>query len=226
MSEKFCCVEGCNRPFKARGFCHKHYQQIYKNHPAYKPRLDYNDRRKHPFYIIWWQRKRDNALCEEWLDFEKFINDISPKPEGNYFLIRLRDEPYGPNNFKWQEHLKRKKDETRKEWWARKWKARQNNNPGMENERNLKRKYGITVKEYNELLEKQNFVCAICENGETTVDGKTASKRKLAVDHCHKTNKIRKLLCWRCNVVIGKVEENIELLQKMINYLTKHNGIS
>lgn len=221
-----CSIEGCWNKVRSKGWCNKHYLKYYKKVDDYRPISIGENLRNHPFYLLWWDRKQAKVLCEEWLDFKRFIEDISPKPEGNYFLVRLRDAPYGPNNFKWQEHLKRKENETKKEWWARKWKARQIANPSMERERNFKRKYGITIEEYNKLLEKQNYVCEICKNKETSVDGKNGSKRKLAVDHCHNSNKIRGLLCWRCNSMIGRLNEDVTLLKKMIVYLEKHNGIS
>lgn len=56
----------------------------------------------------------------------------------------------------------------------------------------LKKKYNITIPDYEKLLEEQNGVCGICKkNGH--------QKTKLAVDHCHDTNLVRGLLCLRCN---------------------------
>lgn len=169
--------------------------------------------------MLWFERKQSNLLCKEWLDFWNFVEGVSPKPEGNFILIRLRKEPYGPNNFEWREHLKRKENESKKEWWARKWKARQAQNPGMERARNFKRKYSLTIDQYNKLLEKQNFVCKICEEKETSIDAKSGTVKRLSVDHCHNSNKIRGLLCWRCNGTLGKINDDVELLKKMITYL-------
>ena len=53
----------------------------------------------------------------------------------------------------------------------------------MERERNFRRKYGITIKQYNEMFKEQNFVCVICGNSETTVDGKNGNLKKFAIDH-------------------------------------------
>lgn len=223
--ETVCSEENCWRSLKARGWCKYHYQKYYKSHIDYKT-ISTENLRKHPLYIIWWQRKESKVLCEEWLNFQQFVHDITPKPKGNYFLVRLTNAPYGPDNFKWQEHLKRKEGESKKEWYARKWAARQLQNPGAERARNFKRKYGITIGQYNEMLEKQNFICAICNEKETSIDGKTGALRKLAIDHNHKTNELRELLCWRCNSTIGKINEDINLLKKMIVYLEKHNGFS
>lgn len=218
---KICSVEGCNKPAKTKGFCRNHYmmQYLYNGRTT---KLNSGDKRKHPLYIIWWQRKQDNCLCEAWLDFKVFIKDVEPKPDGNFLLVRLRNEPFGPDNFKWQEHLKRKEGESNKDWWARKRAARILANPSMESDRNLKRTFNLTREQYNEKLKAQNYVCSICSQPETSTSPNTGTIKNLAVDHCHKHKGIRELLCGRCNTTLGKVNDEIELLQKMINYLKKH----
>ena len=82
----------------------------------------------------------------------------------------------------------------------------------------LKKRFGMTADEYYKISESQNEVCAICK------DPKCNSKRaiRLAVDHDHKTGNVRELLGTRCNMVLGKVKDDPELLQKMILYLRKH----
>ena len=80
----------------------------------------------------------------------------------------------------------------------------------------LKRLYGITLDEHTQMYEEQNGVCAICK-GEG--DGKW---KKLCVDHDHKTGKVRQLLCRNCNMVLGQVNDNVNLLSEMIKYLQKH----
>lgn len=85
--------------------------------------------------------------------------------------------------------------------------------------------YGIRPEEYEAKLKQQNYVCAICEQPETSLFHNTPGKvKRLSLDHCHKTGKIRDLLCQRCNHFLGRVDENISLLQNMINYLNKHKG--
>ena len=78
-----------------------------------------------------------------------------------------------------------------------------------------KRLYGITHENYEQLLENQNGVCAIC--------GENRSKHALGVDHNHTTKSIRGLLCKKCNIALGYMEDNIGWLQKMISYLELHN---
>jgi len=76
----------------------------------------------------------------------------------------------------------------------------------------LKSVFGITVDFYNQLLKNQNNSCAICKRIEPTGYG-------WHVDHCHSTNKVRGLLCSKCNQGIGLLEENTDTLKKAIEYL-------
>ena len=78
----------------------------------------------------------------------------------------------------------------------------------------LNKRYGIDINQYNELLKKQNGVCAVC--------GNPPGKRSLHVDHSHKTGAVRSLLCSNCNTALGKVEDNIGLLKSLIKYLQKY----
>lgn len=84
----------------------------------------------------------------------------------------------------------------------------------------LKVNYNLSLEEYSSMAINQNNCCAICNKPETTfLNGK---QRKLAVDHDHKTGKIRELLCGDCNTTLGKLNEDIELFNKFIKYLEKH----
>lgn len=97
-------------------------------------------------------------------------------------------------------------------------------NPNRWREYDLKKSFGITLKQYEELEVNQKGVCAICGNPETVVDNRTKQTRNLAVDHCHTTNKVRGLLCMGCNQGIGNFRENPEFLANAISYLLKHHG--
>jgi len=85
----------------------------------------------------------------------------------------------------------------------------------------LMRYYGIDLAKYQEMLLAQNGVCAICFRPETSVvNGKI---KPLAVDHCHNSEKIRGLLCARCNQAVGLFGEDINVLSNAIEYLRKHS---
>jgi hypothetical protein len=85
----------------------------------------------------------------------------------------------------------------------------------------LKRKYGITLEKYKELVEAQNGVCKICGGITPNRDWKDGRKQwlQLFVDHDHKTGKIRGLLCNTCNVGISLLKDDIRLLESAIRYL-------
>lgn len=76
---------------------------------------------------------------------------------------------------------------------------------------NYKKRYGITVEQYDQLFEYQGGRCAICN--------KTSTK-KLNVDHDHNTGEIRGLLCGNCNKALGLFDDAIEALQAAIDYLS------
>lgn len=87
--------------------------------------------------------------------------------------------------------------------------------------------YGLHPTEYYKMLESQGNVCAICKEPETSLfHNKPGKVKKLSVDHCHATGKVREILCQRCNHFLGRVEEKTELLQAMIDYLNKHKEVS
>ena len=84
----------------------------------------------------------------------------------------------------------------------------------------LKYKFGISLEKYNEMHEAQGGVCAICSQPETT--NRYGKVRKLAVDHCHDSQKVRGLLCGNCNPMIGYAKDNIAVLEKAISYLRSY----
>lgn len=63
--------------------------------------------------------------------------------------------------------------------------------------RNLMRRYGITPEQHAQMFADQNGACAIC----------LATDKRLCVDHCHRTSKVRGLLCVTCNVWLGVLED-------------------
>jgi hypothetical protein len=79
----------------------------------------------------------------------------------------------------------------------------------------LKRKYGISLKEYEFLLNNQNGMCAICGIK------KCKTGKSFSVDHDHNTGKVRGLLCIACNLKLGQF--NNEFLNNIIKYLEKYS---
>ncbi len=85
--------------------------------------------------------------------------------------------------------------------------------------RKLEKFYGITLEQYNEMVEAQGGRCAICNKKPA---GTSHVSRRLCVDHDHDTGFVRGLLCHQCNVTIGMIEDSPELLDRMRRYLGKH----
>ena len=78
----------------------------------------------------------------------------------------------------------------------------------------LKKRYGITFEQYIEMFKKQEGKCAICKTHEKELN------KILFVDHDHKTNKARELLCHKCNVALSYFENYDS--KPFIEYLKKH----
>ena len=82
----------------------------------------------------------------------------------------------------------------------------------------LRRKYDISLEEYDALLLKQSNTCACCPS--TEPGGK---HNVFCVDHDHVTGKIRELLCMDCNITLGLVKDSPEHLGRLITYILKHH---
>jgi Recombination endonuclease VII len=89
----------------------------------------------------------------------------------------------------------------------------------------LRRTYGITLDEYNLLFFKQGGLCAICGHPEWITDPYTKQTKWLVLDHNHETGAPRELLCHRCNIVLGELETDRRVINKMLRYLKKHESV-
>lgn len=103
-----------------------------------------------------------------------------------------------------KEHIKQKS----RDWYQ--------SNKDNYHERAIYRKYGVTKEQYNDLIVSQDLKCAICGDG--------TQKKKMFIDHNHRTGVIRGLLCTRCNVGLGMFKDNPEVLSKAIKYLKDSDG--
>lgn len=88
-------------------------------------------------------------------------------------------------------------------------------------DKHLQRKYGITIHDYGKMLIAQNGKCAIC--GSEDAGSRDGKNKAFAVDHDHKTGKLRGLLCEACNQGIGKLKDDPNILRKAADYLDNQN---
>jgi hypothetical protein len=80
----------------------------------------------------------------------------------------------------------------------------------------LKVKYNLTLEQYNKMLKDQDMKCAICHVDQSEL------VRSLAVDHDHKTGRVRGLLCINCNTLIAMADDSIRILDSYKEYINKY----
>lgn len=80
----------------------------------------------------------------------------------------------------------------------------------------VKKTYGLSLEDVQRLNEEQAYRCKICS---IHVNDLTGKKKKLCVDHCHTTGKVRGLLCEVCNSMLGMARDSTITLQAAIAYL-------
>lgn len=106
----------------------------------------------------------------------------------------------------WRE---RNRDKMRK--YAKKYRDEHRDKPS-----HLMRKYGITVQRKEEMYEEQNGKCLVCSE-----PLKGVHDRDTCVDHCHSTGKVRGLLHWYCNIIVGVFENKPVLLEQVRDYVMR-----
>lgn len=91
----------------------------------------------------------------------------------------------------------------------KRWRLKNKNRVKLSNSLwHLKNSYGLTFEDREKLIKDQNSKCLIC-----------GEKKKLIIDHDHKTGKVRGLLCNDCNLGLGRFKDNIEIISNSILYL-------
>ncbi len=80
-------------------------------------------------------------------------------------------------------------------------------------EGHLLKKYGLTLSQFDAMVEAQHGKCYVCQR----------VPDELVVDHCHESGRVRKLLCHRCNRVLGWAADSPALLRVLAGYLDEHH---
>jgi hypothetical protein len=160
----------------------------------------------------------------KWYDSKRRIKPIGPnqteqekaQKKKDYYL-KFNNTPKRKKymkNYRKLPGVKQKEIESGKRYYRR--------NPEVEHNGHLKRNFGITREDFNNMMESQKGVCDICKKPESRKNQVTGKIKHLCVDHCHTTGKIRGLLCFKCNSAIGKLKDSIPILENAITYLKKH----
>ena len=216
---KSCKVEGCGKAVVCRGLCDTHrLREDHHGHLDPTRPQDWGSKAKHPLYNTWhWIRRFGGNVDYDprWDDFWVFAKDVGDKKSARH---RLKRKDIGKgfflDNVEWQEQ---KITSDNRAAYAREWRL---NNPDKVRNSDFKKNYGITLKQYEQMMADQDNLCAICEKPENAVNPTTQKVRNLAVAHCHKTGKVRGLLCTSCNSIIGHADDSVDLLEEAIHYIT------
>src|ERR1700720_2256481 len=160
---------------------------------------------------------RESTKSEHnWKSFDDFIVCVGDRPKDERRLIALdQSRPIGPDNFKW---VKPEFDYQTKEGRSEYQKAHRAANPMLYKDKDLRKKFGpdFGVEAFQAKLKEQNGVCAIC--GKPEKGTRNGVIRWLNVDHNHETNAVRGLLCTGCNVAVGMMYENRDIMRAAMAY--------
>jgi hypothetical protein len=99
------------------------------------------------------------------------------------------------------------------------WRERNREKVNLQNFICQIKRYGLTLKDYFNLLEKQEGACAICGVHVLYAATWRGRRQRLVVDHCHETGTVRGLLCPDCNIGLGNFYDSVPRLKAAVAYL-------
>lgn len=229
-----CSVGDCFDAVVSHGLCDKHRQRLRKHGHIEQTRSDdwgakgWGRKDRHPLYNAWSHMRRHRAqhpMHPSWEnDFLQFVTDVGERPSSKHKLFSANNtEPIGPDNYVWKRAVTERADgEDEKTYYARAQRTYRKLRAEAFKGYELKRLFGLSLEEYDDMHARQGGRCAICNQHEgREIRGRLLS---LAVDHCHKSGKVRGLLCMDCNRGLGLFRDSPEALTAAIAYLTEHTS--
>lgn len=199
------------------------------NHPLNINNGSHHWQNNKDIYKIWFKAKQYNLLCDSFKNPDNFINyikeNLGEKPEKCRFLLRKDlSKIYEPGNLKWKTSKHKTEINGKPFIWCtsceqylpesdKLWSNRKNDSckKCAINKKN-KKNYNLSPEDYENLLNKNDGKCHICN---------ISPLKSLCVDHCHKTNIVRGVLCSECNLGVGLFKDNIDYMKNAIKYLKR-----
>lgn len=226
-SGRKCMIAGCSNSVVSNDLCDKHRKRLARHGHVLETRAaDWGAREKHPLYRCWnaLMRYHRRRTVTQWYDFWAFVTDLDgSRPSESHRLNRVDDLlPYGPSNVYWREpRVSGKSPETKvaQNLYMKEWRVA---NIDKVVDKEMRKRYGIGLVEYERLFQAQGGLCAICGRAEIRVDHRTKKVSRLAIDHDHETHAVRSLLCHTCNNGLGAMGDSIDRLRAAIAYLERH----
>jgi hypothetical protein len=172
------------------------WREKYANNPEYREKRKTQHREKYANNPDW---KKESAQARK----EKRTNDPEYREKEN---ARSRELYTNDPEYRERKNTRERKQRVNNPKYREKINTKRR-------ESDLKRKYNITPEEYNRIFEEQEGKCKICETPQSEL------KKRLAVDHCHHSGKVRGLICSRCNTGMGNLRDDPKLLEKAKQYL-------
>lgn len=108
--------------------------------------------------------------------------------------------------------------------YTKAWKRKHPEKAAAIERRRALRRYGLTIEDYDRLVITQANRCAICLQPQGRSRNNKSPLSRLDVDHCHASGKVRGLLCYNCNAILGHAKDSIAVLRAAIAYLEVANS--
>lgn len=136
-------------------------------------------------------------------------------------FIRNRSTPSGVGGYcrpcAAERAKKRRLNDPRAAVYAKDWSRKNKDKMRVYRRRNLlKNQYGLSIEDYEQMVEAQNGLCAVCEK-----EPEGGRHEVLYVDHDHATGRTRLLLCAKCNFAIGLLGDDVEVARRLVAYLQR-----
>lgn len=167
---------------------------------------------KWPNNFYWWQGRRRNSKCKD-CDLKASRAWKRKHPKQNSAHSRKWNKANPEKVLAWRtKNAQKLKERLRmdKQKHPGKWKLKNL-------QKRLRKEYDFSLAEYQSMVSSQSNRCAMCKQ-------KPGEGQRLDIDHNHKTNKVRGLLCSLCNRTVSYVENHANRLKLARKYLEKYNG--
>jgi hypothetical protein len=178
-------------------------------------RKEKNNQMKNGYQLRCLECRRDKDRTYKLNNPDKHKDSVSRKRSEDRRLFREGLSKTEPKANLWAKEDRKKNPEKHLKW-AADYRERTGQ---LRNTMEVCRRFKLDVSEYYRMKEEQNNLCKICNQPETRKSRTEGKICALAIDHCHTTGKTRSLLCHSCNVSLGAIKEDIEVLKSMIDYL-------